>query len=61
MAEFVRLSEAEFQAILKRGHVQEVQRYQGISRPHEPTVSSGDVRHASPASRVLAEEALVLG
>ena len=57
---FVRLSEAEFQALLKRGHVQEVQRHQGISRSHEPTVSPGDVRHASPATRTRSGKAGVL-
>lgn len=45
----MRLSEAEYQALLKRGNVQEVQRHYGASRPHEPILTHGDVRHVSPA------------
>ena len=34
----------------QQGHAQEVQRHQGVSRPQEPILTQGSVRHASPGT-----------
>lgn len=48
----MRLTEKEYQTLLKQGNVQEVQRQQGASCPQETILTQVSVRHVSPGKSV---------
>lgn len=47
----MRLTEEEYAALLKRGHVQEVRGQRISPGPHEPSMKRGDVAHEAMLCR----------